>query len=55
LTEYAIIQNSFDRFAKEASKLAFDIIEVGENLVDLNLEKKRKIHDTIESLDLEIQ
>jgi phosphosulfolactate synthase len=55
LAEYAIIQNSFDRFVKEASKLGFDIIEIGENLIDLNLEKRKKIHDITESLDLEIQ
>lgn len=55
LAEYAIIQNSFDRFAKEASKLGFDIIEIGENIVDLSIEKKKKIHDITESLDLEIQ
>ena len=55
LAEYAIVQNSFDRFAKEASNLGFDIIEIGENIVDLSMEKKKKIHDITESLDLEIQ
>jgi phosphosulfolactate synthase len=55
LAEYAIIQNSFDRFAKETSKLGFDIIEIGENIVELSFEKKKKIHDIAESLDLEIQ
>jgi phosphosulfolactate synthase len=55
LAEYAIIQNSFDRFTKEASKLGFDIIEIGENIVDLSIEKKKKINDVAESLDLEIQ
>lgn len=55
LAEYAIIQNSFDRYAKEASKLGFDILEIGENIVELSFEKKKKIHDISESLDLEIQ
>ena len=55
LAEYALIQNSFDRFAKESSKLGFDIIEIGENIIDLDLDKKRKIHDIAKSYDLEIQ
>lgn len=55
LAEYALIQNSFDMFAKEASKLGFDIIEIGENIVDLDLDKKTKIHSIAESHDLEIQ
>ncbi len=55
LSEYALIQNSFDRFAKEASKLGFDILEIGENIVDLNFEKKKKLCDIAESYDLEIQ
>ena len=54
LSEYALIQNSFDRFAKEASKLGFDILEIGENIVDLNFEKKKKLLDIAESHDLEI-
>jgi phosphosulfolactate synthase len=55
LSEYAIMQNSFDRFAKEVSKLEFDIIEIGENIIDLTFEKKKKIHEIAESYDLEIQ
>ena len=55
LSEYALIQNSFDRFAKEASKLGFDILEIGENIVDLNFDKKKKLLDITESHDLEIQ
>lgn len=55
LAEYALVQNSFDRFAKEASKLGFDIVEIGENIIDLDLDKKKKIHDIAESLNLEIQ
>ncbi len=55
LAEYALVQNSFERLAKETSKLGFDIIEIGENIVDLRLEKKKKIHDIAESSGLEIQ
>lgn len=53
--EYAIIQNSFDRFVKEATKLRFDIIEVGENIIDLNIDKKKKIRETVKTLGLELQ
>lgn len=55
LAEFAILQNSFDRFVRESSKLGFDIIEIGENLIDLNLEKRKKIQDLVESADMEIQ
>lgn len=54
LSEYALVQNSFDKFAKEASKLGFDVIEIGENLVELNSDKKKKISDIVESLDLQV-
>ena len=54
-TEFAIVQNSFDRYVKEAAKLGFDIIEIGENIVDLSMERKKKINDAIKSLELEDQ
>lgn len=54
LSEYALVQNSFDRFAKESSQLGFDILEIGENIVELNFDKKKKLHDIAESYDLEI-
>jgi phosphosulfolactate synthase len=52
--EYAIIQNSFDRLVKESAKLRFDIVEVGENIIDLNIEKKKKISETVKALGLEL-
>ena len=53
ITEYAIIENSLDRFVTEAAKNGFDIIEIGENNIDLNIEQREKIHDLILSKDLE--
>jgi phosphosulfolactate synthase len=55
VSEYAIIENSFERLVKEAAKIGFDIIEVGENIVDFSLEKKKKIKQIVESQELEIQ
>jgi len=52
VTEYAILENSFEIFVEEAEKLGFDIIEVGENSVDINLEQKQKIINTILSRNL---
>src|SRR6476646_2925397 len=47
ITEYAIMENSFDRFAAEAAKIGFDIIEIGENSIDLSIEQKEKIAQAI--------
>lgn len=54
-TEYSIAQNSFERYAKEASKLGFDVMEIGENIVDLSIERKKKIHELIVSLGMQPQ
>lgn len=55
ITEFAVLQNSLDRFVREAAKEGFDIIEIGENMIDLNLEQKRKITETITSKGLDFQ
>ena len=52
ITEYAIVENSIDRFVTEAAKNGFDIIEIGENNIDLNIEHKEKIRDIILSKGL---
>lgn len=52
ITEYAIIENSLDRFVTESAKNGFDIIEIGENNIDLNTEQREKIRDLILSKDL---
>lgn len=52
VTEYAILENSFEIFVEEAEKIGFDIIEVGENSIDIKLEQKQKIINTILSRNL---
>lgn len=52
LTEYAISENSFERYIKECAKMGFDIIEIGENNVDIDIDEKRKISNSILSADL---
>jgi phosphosulfolactate synthase len=53
IAEYAIIENSLDRFATEAAKNGFDIIEIGENNIDLDTEQREKIMNVILSKGLE--
>lgn len=55
VSEFAIIENSFERFVKESEKLGFDIIEVGENIIDLSVDKKKKIKQVVEAEGLQIQ
>jgi phosphosulfolactate synthase len=55
LTEYAISDNYFDKFIVESAEIGFDIIEIGENNVDLNIDKKRKFSEAILSKDLEFR
>lgn len=52
-TEYSIAQNSFERYVKEAASLGFDVVEIGENIVDLSAERKKKINELITSLEME--
>ena len=52
LTEYAISENSLENYIKECAKMGFDIIEIGENNIDIDIEKKKKISDSILSADL---
>jgi phosphosulfolactate synthase len=52
ITEYAIMKNSFETFIEEAQKVGFDIIEMGENGIDVNFEQKQKIINTILSRNL---
>ena len=43
ITEYAYIESQFDKFVEEASKIGFDVIEIGENSIDLDIERKDSI------------
>lgn len=54
LTEYVISGNYFDKFIEESARIGFDIIEIGENSIDLDIDKK-KFSDTILSKDLEFR
>jgi phosphosulfolactate synthase len=55
ITEFAISESSFERCVKDAARVGFDIIEVGENSIDLSIDQKRKIGDVIKSAGLELQ
>lgn len=52
LTEYAISENSLEKYINECAKMGFDIIEIGENNIDIDIEKKKKISNSILSADL---
>ena len=36
ITELTLLENSFDKFVKEAARLGFDLIEIAENNVQLD-------------------
>ncbi len=55
ITEFAIVENALERFAREAAKIGFDIVEIGESSIDLSMAQKRKIADTVKSAGLEYQ
>jgi phosphosulfolactate synthase len=52
LTEYAISENSLEKYIKECAKMGFDIIEIGENNIDIDIDKEKKISNSILSADL---
>ncbi|HKQ22066.1 MAG TPA: phosphosulfolactate synthase [Nitrososphaeraceae archaeon] len=52
LTEYAISENSLEKYIKECAKMGFDIIEIGENNTDIDIDKMKKICNSILSADL---
>jgi phosphosulfolactate synthase len=51
--QYAYTESQFDKFVEEASKIGFDVIEIGENSIDLDIEQKEKIVSTIRSYGLQ--
>lgn len=55
ITEFAIVENALERFAREATKMGFDIVEIGESNTDLSMAQKRKIIDTVKAAGLDIQ
>jgi phosphosulfolactate synthase len=55
VTEFAILNHSVDRLAKQASAIGVDVIEMGENNLNLSVDEKRRIVDVINSLNIEVQ
>lgn len=55
ISEYMISENVFEKFAEEAAKIGFDIIEIGENNTHLSFEQKRKITESILAKELDVQ
>lgn len=55
ISEYMIAENSFDKFIVEAANNGFDIIEIGENNIDINFEQKKKITENILARKLDFQ
>ena len=55
ITEFAVSESSLERFVKEAANVGFDIIEIGENSIDLSFDQKKKVSGTIKSAGLEFQ
>jgi phosphosulfolactate synthase len=55
IIEYTIMENSFETFVTQVARVGFDIIEIGENNIDLNLDQKEKIVHIIQSKNLEFQ
>jgi phosphosulfolactate synthase len=47
ITELSILENYFDKFVKESKNLGFDIIEIAENNIELDIDQKKKIVSTI--------
>jgi len=55
ISEYMVSENVFERFAEEAAKMGFDIIEIGENNTHLNFEQKRKLTESVLAKELDVQ
>ena len=53
LTEFAIAEDALIRFLKDSSSAGFDIIEIAENNIELDKDRKRKIIELILSENLD--
>ena len=47
LTEFAISEDCFDEFLKESARVGFDIIEIGENNIDLDKDRKKRLAESV--------
>ena len=55
ISEYMVSENVFEKFAEEAAKMGFDILEIGENNTHLNFEQKRKLTESVLAKELDVQ
>ena len=55
ISEYMVSENVFEKFAGEAAKMGFDILEIGENNAHLNFEQKRKLTESVLAKELDVQ
>jgi phosphosulfolactate synthase len=55
ISEYMVSENVFEKFAEEAAKIGFDILEIGENNTHLNFEQKRKLTESVLAKELDVQ
>ena len=55
ISEYMVSENVFEKFAEEAAKMGFDIIEIGENNTHMNFEQKRKLTESVLAKELDVQ
>jgi phosphosulfolactate synthase len=53
IAEFAIMKGTFDEFVKGATKVGFDIIEIGESSTEFKGEQKERVVDTIKSKGLD--
>ena len=53
ITELAVLKKSFSKFLDDITKLGFDVVEIGENSSDLELEQKKKIITQIQAKKLD--
>lgn len=54
ITEYSFTESLFESFIREAARIGFDMIEIGENNIDLKIEEKEKIADAVRSTGLRL-
>jgi phosphosulfolactate synthase len=55
ITEFAIAESALEKFAREAARAGFDIVEIGESSIDLSIAQKKKVTDIIRAAGLEFQ
>ena len=55
ISEYMISENAFEKFVESATKKGFDIIEIGENSIELPFDQKEKLTQTVRRKGLGVQ